>query len=57
MKIDYIIVGQGLAGTLLAYFLEQSGKSVVFVDNGYKTAATKVAAGIFNHNLFQLFII
>ncbi|MGK0389748.1 MAG: glycine oxidase [Maribacter sp.] len=48
MKIDYIIVGQGLAGTLLAYFLEQSGKSVVFVDNGYKTAATKVAAGIFN---------
>lgn len=48
MKTDYIIVGQGLAGTLLAYFLEKSGKSVVFVDNGYKTSASKVAAGIFN---------
>jgi glycine oxidase len=48
MKTNYIIVGQGLGGTLLTYFLEQSGKSVVFVDNGYKTAATKAAAGIFN---------
>ncbi len=45
---DYIIVGQGLAGTLLGYFLEKSGKRILFVDNGYKTAASTVAAGIFN---------
>lgn len=47
-KTDYIIVGQGLAGTLLGYFLEKAGKRILFIDNGYKTAATKVAAGIFN---------
>lgn len=46
--MDYIIVGQGLAGTLLGYFLEKAGKRVLFVDQGYESAATRVAAGIFN---------
>lgn len=48
MQLDYIIVGQGLAGTLLAYFLRQKGKTVQVIDNGYERSASKVAAGIIN---------
>lgn len=47
-EVDYIIVGQGLAGTLLAHFLMQEGKSVKLIDPGQKGTATQVAAGIIN---------
>lgn len=45
---DYLIVGQGLAGTLLGYRLETAGQSVVYLDHPEQTAATEVAAGIIN---------
>ncbi|MEQ8704733.1 MAG: FAD-dependent oxidoreductase [Phaeodactylibacter sp.] len=45
---DFIIVGQGIAGTLLAYFLEKQGKSVVVIDQHSPHAASQVAAGIIN---------
>lgn len=45
---DYLIVGQGLAGTLLAHFLLQAKKTVLLVDDHHKGAASKVAAGIIN---------
>ena len=47
MKIDYLIVGQGLAGSLLAWDLIQRGCSVVIVDNGGENAS-KIAAGLIN---------
>jgi glycine/D-amino acid oxidase-like deaminating enzyme len=46
-KADYIIIGQGLAGSLLAWELVQLGKEVVIVDNGAENAS-RVAAGLFN---------
>lgn len=46
--IDFLLIGQGLAGTLLAYFLAQAGKRVHVVDQYNKRAATQVAAGIIN---------
>lgn len=48
MKHDYLIVGQGLAGTLLANQLIEKGKSVRIVDNHFKTSSSTVAAGIVN---------
>ncbi len=45
---DFMIVGQGLAGSLLGYLLEREGKSVVLIDHPDQTAATSVAAGIIN---------
>lgn len=45
---DFLIIGQGLAGTLLAYFLERAGKSVHVVDRYDERSATQVAAGIIN---------
>lgn len=47
-NIDFIIVGQGLAGTLLAYFLIKKGKSVVIFDENHKGSSSTVAAGIIN---------
>ncbi len=47
MKIDYLIVGQGLAGSLLAWQLIQHDKKVIIVDNG-KENASLIAAGLIN---------
>ncbi|PPK86223.1 glycine/D-amino acid oxidase-like deaminating enzyme [Neolewinella xylanilytica] len=46
--IDYLIVGQGLAGTLIGYRLECAGHSVHYIDAPEQTAASAVAAGIIN---------
>lgn len=45
---DFIIVGQGIAGTLLGYFLMKQGKSVIFIDDHHQTSSSKYAAGIIN---------
>lgn len=47
-QFDFIIVGQGLAGTLVAYQLMQRNKSVYMIDNQHFESATKVAAGLIN---------
>lgn len=48
MDVDYLIVGQGLAGSLLAWRLLQHGQRVLVVDNGNPHSATRVAAGLVN---------
>lgn len=47
-KVDYIIVGQGIGGTLLAWNLEKRGKSYIVIDNNHDQAASKIAAGVIN---------
>lgn len=51
--LDAIIVGQGIAGSVLAYTLLQRGLSVRIVDDGHKTSASMVAAGMVNPVLGQ----
>jgi glycine oxidase len=48
MQVDTLIVGQGLAGTLLAHFLIEAGQTVCVIDDDYPRAATRVAAGVIN---------
>lgn len=48
MGVDYIVVGQGLAGTVLSYTLLKRGKKVLVIDNGEGYSSSKAAAGIFN---------
>ncbi len=43
-----LIVGQGLAGTLLSFRLKQRGISHLVIDQGIKTNATQAAAGLVN---------
>ncbi len=45
---DFLIVGQGLAGSLMAWFLQQRSYKVCLIDQHHKGSSTKVAAGIIN---------
>jgi len=47
-KVDYIIVGQGIAGTLIAWFLAQANKTFIILDDDHQRSSTKIAAGIIN---------
>lgn len=53
IEIDYLIVGQGLAGTVLAQTLLEQGKRVVVMDDAPVTQASKVAAGLYNPVVFK----
>ncbi len=45
---DYIIIGQGICGTWLSYYLIEAGKSVIVIDDNNKSAASYVASGLIN---------
>ncbi len=50
-NIDFIIVGQGLAGSVLAYLLLKKGQKVVVIDKyteGGKKSSSQIAAGVIN---------
>ena len=47
-QVDHIIIGQGICGTLLSYYLMQQGKTVLVVDAPKADTASKVASGIIN---------
>jgi glycine oxidase len=48
MKYDYLIIGQGLAGSILAYKLLKRGKSIAIIDERKAITSSKVAAGLVN---------
>lgn len=48
MQYDYLIAGQGIAGTVLSRVLLQQGKTVLVADAPQEKTASKVAAGLFN---------
>lgn len=48
MRAPLLIVGQGLAGTLLGHACEQAGIAFDIVDAGHAGAASRVGAGIIN---------
>jgi len=45
-KVDYIIVGQGIAGTFLSWFFLKHNKSFIVIDEKKESSASRVAAGI-----------
>lgn len=48
MQVDYLIVGQGIAGSMLAYSLLERGKSVLVVDRGAATSTSAVSLAMLN---------
>lgn len=48
MKVDYIIVGQGICGSYLSYYLQQSNASFVVFDEAKHNTASKIASGVIN---------
>jgi len=47
-QVDTIVVGQGLAGSMLAWMLMQRGQRVLVVDAAVHPSASRCAAGIVN---------
>ena len=47
-SIEYLIVGGGLAGSILGWRLHRQGAKVVIVDNNPKVNASRTAAGLIN---------
>jgi len=48
MQVDYLVVGQGLAGTVFCEHILKSGKTVLVVDDPKLSNSSKVAAGLYN---------
>lgn len=47
-EFDYLIVGQGLAGSVLSYLLMREGKKVLVIDQFNANSSSQVAAGLVN---------
>jgi glycine/D-amino acid oxidase-like deaminating enzyme len=45
--IDYLIIGQGIAGTLLAHELIKANKRILVIDENKESTSSKIAAGMF----------
>ncbi|GIV34434.1 MAG: FAD-dependent oxidoreductase [Chitinophagales bacterium] len=48
MDYDFLIVGQGIAGSLLAWFLHRQGKRVLIIDTPDPSSASRIALGLIN---------
>ena len=48
IDVEYLILGQGLCGTFLSYYLKKENRSFLVVDNNDEAAPSKIAAGIIN---------
>ena len=48
MNYDFIVVGHGLAGAILAYTLRKEGHQVLVIDEPKANSASNVAAGLVN---------
>lgn len=48
MDVDFLLIGQGLAGTVLSYRLIKDGHSVMVIDEPKANNSSRVAAGLYN---------
>lgn len=48
MKVDYLIIGQGICGSFLSRDLLKAGRSVMVIDESLPFTASKVASGVIN---------
>jgi glycine oxidase len=53
MKFDYIIVGNGIAGSVLSYMLLQRKKKILVIDKPSLSSSSQVAAGLYNPIVFK----
>lgn len=47
-RFDHIIIGQGICGTFLSYYLLKAGKHVLIIDEVNTSSASRVASGVIN---------
>ncbi len=52
-SVDFMIVGQGIAGSIIALSLIKAGYSVLVIDKSTLSSSSKVAGGIWNPIVFK----
>src|SRR5688572_14344251 len=45
-QTEFLIIGQGISGTWLSYYLQKANKSFLVIDNNQSNSASRIAAGI-----------
>jgi glycine/D-amino acid oxidase-like deaminating enzyme len=48
MQVDYLIIGQGISGTMLSWSLHKEGRTFLLIDDNNENSSSKIAAGIIN---------
>src|SRR4051812_4819655 len=48
MQVDFLIIGQGICGTFLSWYLQKTGYTFIIIDEPQPGTASKCAAGIIN---------
>lgn len=48
MQVDFLIIGQGISGTWLSYYIQKEGKSFIVIDNNAGNSSSKITAGVIN---------
>ena len=48
MHVDHLLIGQGICGTFLSWYLQKANRSFIIVDEERSNTASRVAAGIIN---------
>ena len=48
LQVDYLIIGQGLCGTWLSWYLTKENRTFIVIDKDEPTTPSKVSAGIIN---------
>jgi glycine/D-amino acid oxidase-like deaminating enzyme len=48
IQTEFLIIGQGISGTWLSYWLEKAGKDFLIIDDADPSSSSRVAAGIIN---------
>ena len=46
MVVDYLLIGQGISGTWLSYYLQKANKTFLVIDNNQPNSASRIAAGM-----------
>src|SRR5438046_7032667 len=47
-QVDYLIIGQGLSGTWLSWFLARENRSFLIIDKNEPITPSKVSSGVIN---------
>lgn len=45
---EFLLIGQGISGSFLGWWLQQAHREFIIIDNGHPQAASRVASGIIN---------
>ena len=48
MQVEFLVIGQGISGTFLSYYLHKEKRSFLVIDNNNSNSPSRIAAGIIN---------